>query len=75
MSKTLPKVNEFLALYAFDFRGKESESIQRFSQEFKKLEDEVMGRVEKEAKRREVDQIHLAYKKIISKLIKDFEER
>lgn len=39
MNKTLPKVNEFLALYAFDFRGKESEPIQRLTQEFKKLED------------------------------------
>jgi hypothetical protein len=54
ISKTLAKVNEFLASYAFDFRGKECEPLQRFSLEFKKLEDETLGRVERESKRRDL---------------------
>jgi hypothetical protein len=31
MSKILTKVNEFLSVYAFDFRGKDCESLQSFS--------------------------------------------
>jgi hypothetical protein len=74
-NRTLARVNEQMAAFAFDFRGREVEPLERFSCEFRKLEEEVLERTVREERRRETEQLHNGYKKLILRLVKDFEER